>query len=97
MVDLMSEKHFTDKEMCTVASFFWENISDEYKNRWKKKSKTLKSNDIKVAPFWLFSRKIKSSLFFKNWSYFEFIWPEINIEAKELWAKLMEKKKEEKY
>lgn len=88
MIELMSHKYFTNKELTIISSFFWENLNDQYKNRWKNKSKILKSNNIKVAPFWLFANKIKSCLVFKDLTYFEFIWPEITTDVKTLWGKL---------
>jgi len=39
MVFLFSERFFSDKELCFVASFFWENLSEQYKDRWRKNLK----------------------------------------------------------
>jgi hypothetical protein len=86
MLFLFSDRFFSNKELCFVASFFWENLSEQYKDRWRNKSKKLKLLNIKISPFWLFAHKIKKSLLYRNLSYFEFIWPEISSEVKQTWA-----------
>jgi len=83
MVALFSEKHLSDQELCFVASFFWEHFRPEYKDRLYKKAKNVNK---KISPFWLFAQKVNKCLFYKNLSYFDFIWPEISSEAKKVWA-----------
>jgi hypothetical protein len=88
MVYLFSEKRFGKEELCFVASFFWQSLSQEYKNRWRQKARRLNLN---VAPFWLFALKIEKSLFYDK-SYFDYIWPHVIQDAKHHWANLVSQK-----
>jgi len=88
MVYLFGEKRFGNEGLGFVASFFWESLSQEYKNRWRQKARRL---HFKVAPFWLFALKIKKSLVYDK-SYFNYIWPHLTQEAKHYWANLVVQK-----
>jgi hypothetical protein len=73
--ELLLARHCDDQLAQHLASFFWERLSEDYKERWKRKSKQLQYEKGKKVPgFWMFAKKVIKALYEKDISFFEYIW-----------------------
>jgi hypothetical protein len=72
---LLLARNCDDEVAHCLASYFWERLSNEYKSKWKRKSRDLeREKGKKIKGVWMFAKKVIKALREKDDSFFEYIW-----------------------
>lgn len=85
---VVTTPRYTRKDLASLASYFWERSTPNYKNYWKSLAKQKRDEGTakRLRGFWLFALTLERSLHDGNVQHFDEIWSNLAEEEKQYWC-----------